>query len=94
LNIHSVKSNQEVLLLLSQLNNRVKVIFHGFNNKLTTANQLINQGYFLSFGKALLKQNSNATKVLKSIPYEIFFSKQMKIKIFRLKKFTLELQKF
>jgi TatD DNase family protein len=71
--IHSVKSNQEVLLLLRQLNNRVKVIFHGFNNKLTTANQLINQGYFLSFGKALLKQNSNATNVLKSIPYEKFF---------------------
>lgn len=71
--IHNVKSHQEILKSLSDLHNREKVIFHGFNNSLTIANQIINAGCFLSFGKALLNPDSNAAKVLKTMPYEKFF---------------------
>jgi TatD DNase family protein len=71
--IHNVKSQQEILKLLKDIHNREKVIFHGFNNSLTIANQIINAGCFLSFGKALFNPDSNAAKVLKTMPYEKFF---------------------
>ncbi len=54
--IHCVKAFDEVLRLLKVNNNRVPVIFHGFHKSVETAFQITRQGYYLSFGKALLHQ--------------------------------------
>ena len=52
--IHCVKAHHEVLLLLKEFNRTSPVIFHGFNNKLETANKILEHGHYLSFGKQLL----------------------------------------
>jgi TatD DNase family protein len=51
--IHCVKAHQESLILLKEYNRTSPVIFHGFNNKLETANKILEKGYYLSFGKHL-----------------------------------------
>lgn len=71
--IHNVKSHQEILHLLVQFKNQQKVIFHGFNNNVRIAHQIIQSACYLSFGTALFKPQSNAAIVLKAIPYEKFF---------------------
>lgn len=71
--IHNVKSHQEILNLLFQFKNKQTVVFHGFNNNLRIAHQIIQNGCYLSFGTALFNPLSNATQVLKAIPYEKFF---------------------
>lgn len=71
--IHNVKAFQEILKVLQDFKNHQPVIFHGFNNNLSVAHQIINKGYFLSFGAALFKSKSKASEVLKSIPYSQFF---------------------
>lgn len=71
--IHNVKSHLEILNLLIQFNNHQKVIFHGFNNNVRIAHQILQNGCYLSFGKALFNPQSNAAIVLKTIPYETFF---------------------
>lgn len=52
--IHCVRAWQEVLHLLHMNNDNVPVIFHGFNGKLSIVKQIVNEGYYLSFGKAIL----------------------------------------
>ena len=52
--IHCVKAHHETLLLLKEFNRTSPVIFHGFNNKLETANKILEHGHYLSFGKQLL----------------------------------------
>jgi len=49
--IHCVKAHQECLTLLKEYNRTSPVIFHGFNNKLETANKILRQGHYLSFGR-------------------------------------------
>ena len=70
--IHCVRAYQEVLLLLKQLDNKVPVIFHGFNKNITLANTIIDHGYYLSFGKALFQQRTK--EVFAAIPLETVFT--------------------
>lgn len=53
--IHCVKAFQEVTELLKRHHTQVPVIFHGFNKGGPLALQLVKQGYYLSFGKQLLR---------------------------------------
>ncbi len=69
--IHCVKAHNEVLKLLKACNNKVPVIFHGFNKNGTLAQQLIAHGYYLSFGKAL--QNRSMQSIFASVPIEQIF---------------------
>jgi TatD DNase family protein len=64
--IHCVKAFTEVQLLLKQLSIQVPVLFHGFNKNAVLANELISQGYYLSFGKALLQPHIQT--LLASLP--------------------------
>lgn len=52
--IHCVKAFDEVLLQLQQEKVSVPVIFHGFNKSKELAKRIIDNGYYLSFGKHLL----------------------------------------
>jgi len=58
--IHCVRSFSEIIRILKSCNNNVPVVFHGFNNKGETAQQLMNEGYYLSFGKSLLQPKQEA----------------------------------
>lgn len=70
--IHCVNAFEEVKALLKINKNNVPVIFHGFNKKENVALSLINEGYYLSFGKALFKESIE--QIFRKIPLEnIFF---------------------
>ena len=51
--IHCVRAHREVIQLLNDHRVNVPVIFHGFNNKYDFAKQILDQGYYLSFGKSI-----------------------------------------
>jgi TatD DNase family protein len=69
--IHCVKAFDEVLQLLQQQQNKVPVIFHGFNKSKELAIQLISRGYYLSFGRAL--EQPHLQTVLAALPVENIF---------------------
>jgi TatD DNase family protein len=69
--IHCVQAYSEVISLLTQ--SLVPVIFHGFNKRITIANELLHKGYYLSFGADLLNEHSAAFKVFGEIPSDRFF---------------------
>ncbi|HLT88819.1 MAG TPA: TatD family hydrolase [Sphingobacterium sp.] len=52
--IHCVRAYQECLQILHEEKVSVPVIFHGFGKKSELATQILNLGYFLSLGDALL----------------------------------------
>lgn len=69
--VHCVKAFDRALFLLRKAN--VPVIFHGYNKKATVARAILEQGYYISFGAALLQQDSGAAAVLETIPAQRFF---------------------
>ncbi len=71
--IHCVRAFNE-LIQLKQANPDLKAwIIHGYNAKPPMAQQLIKHGFYLSLGKALLTENSNAQQSLLSLPLERLF---------------------
>ncbi len=71
--IHCVRAYEEVVAMLKEHNITVAVIFHGFNKKRQLAEQLIKHGYYLSFGAALMYENSIVKDVFRSIPDDRYF---------------------
>ena len=63
--VHCVKAFNELMNCLIENENKVPVIIHGFNNNENIANLLLDKGYILSFGKALLAYESNASIVIR-----------------------------
>ena len=70
--IHCVRSFNELVQLKMHRRATVEWIVHGFNSKLDVADMLLRHEMFLSFGKALLNPESNASKVLPQIEDEIY----------------------
>jgi TatD DNase family protein len=64
--IHCVRAYSEVFELLKT--SKVPIIFHGFNKNLQIASQILNKGYFLSFGAAIMHQSTALHTVLKQVP--------------------------
>lgn len=71
--IHCVKAFNELIACLKKMGNKVPVIIHGFNNNKNIADDLLKNGYLLSFGKALLDEGSNASEVIKHVGRKNFF---------------------
>lgn len=71
--IHCVRAFDEVVSLVKKQSLNQPVIFHGFNKKEELAERLIAEGFYLSFGKAILNEESSAAKSLAAIPAEKFF---------------------
>jgi TatD DNase family protein len=69
--IHCVKAFNEVIQLLKTHNKNCPVIFHGFHKNIELAQQLIHHGYYLSFGKALQKENIQ--EIIKQLPLSRLF---------------------
>ena len=70
--IHCVAAFQEVIESKKRLEINVPMIIHGFSKNIETAQQLLNNGFYLSFGKYLLR-NPELEAVFKAIPDHRFF---------------------
>jgi len=71
--IHCVKAFNELLHWKKQSKVNVPLIIHGFNNHPQIAQQLLEAGFYLSLGTAVLNPRSNAAKVASLIPAQQFF---------------------
>ena len=70
--IHCVAAFQELIEIKKRLKIKVPMIVHGFSKKKELAKQLIDNGFYVSFGKNLLR-NPELESVFKSIPNDRFF---------------------
>lgn len=69
--IHCVRAYDEVLSTIKSAAFDQPVIFHGFNKSKQLAQQLLDEGYYISFGKHILE--SRTSEIVASIPIERLF---------------------
>ena len=69
--IHCVAAFQEVIKIKKKMNISVPMIIHGFSKNEQVAKQLIENGFYISFGKYLLR-NPDLESVFQSIPNDKF----------------------
>jgi TatD DNase family protein len=70
--LHLVAAYQELIEIKNRMQITVPVILHGFSKNEQTAQQLIANGCYLSFGKYLLR-NPELKSVFLSVPEDRFF---------------------
>jgi TatD DNase family protein len=70
--IHCVAAFQEVIAIKKKMKISVPMIVHGFSKNSQVADQLIKEGFFLSFGKYLLR-NPELKTVFEQVPNDRFF---------------------
>lgn len=70
--IHCVAAFQETITLKKKLGISVPMLIHGFSKSEELAKQLIDNGFYVSFGKYLLR-NPELEVVFKTIPNDRFF---------------------
>lgn len=70
--IHCVAAFQEVIAIKKQLKIAVPMIIHGFSKNVQVAKELTDNGFYLSFGKYLLR-NPELKTVFLSVPDDRFF---------------------
>jgi TatD DNase family protein len=70
--IHCVAAFQEVTVIKKKLKISVPMIIHGFSKNNQLAEQLIKNGFYISFGKYLLR-NPNLKTVFQNISNDRFF---------------------
>lgn len=62
--LHCVKAFSELIALKDTLKVNVPMIIHGFNKNEELGQQLINKGFYLSFGKNILQANSKLVNLV------------------------------
>lgn len=70
--IHCVAAFQEVIAIKKRIKITVPMIVHGFSKNSQMANQLIKEGFYISFGKYLLR-NPELKTVFQQVPNDRFF---------------------
>ncbi|MDX6189092.1 TatD family hydrolase [Flavobacterium sp. Fl-318] len=70
--IHCVAAFQEVIAIKKRMKITVPMIVHGFSKNNQIANQLVKEGFYISFGKYLLR-NSELKTVFQQVPNDRFF---------------------
>jgi len=70
--LHLVAAYDELIFLKNRLKITVPIILHGFSKNEQVAQQLIANGFYLSFGKHLL-HNPQLESIFKSVPNNRFF---------------------
>ncbi len=70
--LHLVAAFQELIEIKNRLKISVPIIIHGFSKNEQVANELTKNGFYLSFGKYLLR-NPELKSVFKSVPNDKFF---------------------
>lgn len=70
--IHCVAAFQELIEITKKMNITVPILIHGFSKSEQLAKQLLANGFYISFGKYLLR-NPELKTVFQSIPNDRFF---------------------
>ena len=70
--IHCVAAFQEVIEIKKRMKITVPMIIHGFSKNSHVASQLIKEGFYISFGKYLIK-NPDLKTVFLEVPNNFFF---------------------
>lgn len=70
--LHCVGAFQEIIAIKNELNIQNPMLIHGFSKNAQEAQLLLNNGFYLSFGKYLLR-NAELAAVFKSVPNDRFF---------------------
>jgi len=70
--LHLVAAFQELIEIKNRLQPGVPMIIHGFSKNIQVAKHLLDNGFYLSFGKYLLR-NPELSEVFANIPDEHFF---------------------
>lgn len=70
--LHCVAAFQEIIEIRNKLKIEIPMIIHGFSKNEQTAKQLLDNGFYLSFGKYLLR-NPELETVFKQVPNDRFF---------------------
>jgi TatD DNase family protein len=71
--IHCVRAFNEIVECSKKFQPKQRWIIHGFNRNQNIASSLLEQNIILSFGTEVLKENSPALEVLKSVSIDSFF---------------------
>lgn len=71
--IHCVRCFSELVSIKKIIRPKVPMIVHGFNQNEQIAKQLIEKGFYLSIGDAVLKEGSNVEKVVAEMPVNQLF---------------------
>lgn len=66
--IHCVKAQNEILQILKKCNFKEPVLIHGFNQNKIILDNWLKANCYISLGTALLKETSNAFKLIEYIP--------------------------
>ncbi|PZR21108.1 MAG: hydrolase TatD [Flavobacterium psychrophilum] len=70
--LHLVAAFQELIAVHNRIKPGVPMIVHGFSKNIQVAKQLVNNGFYLSFGKYLLR-NPELSAVFAEVPADRFF---------------------
>lgn len=70
--IHCVAAFQELIALKKKLNISIPLVVHGFSKSAELAEQLLQNGFYISFGKHLVK-NPDLKEVFIKMPEDRFF---------------------
>jgi len=70
--LHCVAAFQELIEIKKRLKMQVPMIVHGFSKNQQLVKQLLDNGFYISFGKYLIK-NPELGEVFKSVPNDRFF---------------------
>ena len=71
--IHAVKTFPDIVEVYKNKGLDVVLIFHGFNGNRQIADQLLNHGFYLSFGEILFRGKSKASSVFINLPKDRIF---------------------
>lgn len=70
--LHLVAAFQELIEIKNRIKPDVPMVVHGFSKNAQVAKQLLDNGFYLSFGKYLLR-NQELSGVLAAVPQDRFF---------------------
>ncbi len=70
--LHLVAAFDELMEIKKRLNVSVPILIHGFSKNAEVAKQLVAHGFYLSFGKYLLR-NPELKQVFEAVPNDKFF---------------------
>ncbi|MGX7666222.1 TatD family hydrolase [Flavobacterium pedocola] len=70
--LHCVSAYQEVIEIKKRLKIEVPMVIHGFSKNWQVAKSLLDNGFYLSFGKYLLR-NPELASVFEQVPNDRFF---------------------
>lgn len=71
--IHCVRAWQEIIALKAEIRPAVPWMIHGYRGKARVAEQLLDSGFYLSFGENLFWMNPVLTAIVKATPISRLF---------------------